>query len=77
MGLPTLTRAIALTLFTPGNTQGSRELGEETPPLRLIGWENEIIRVSGNLTTSPQPLAPHDLATVESRLPTNGKAPIS
>jgi hypothetical protein len=46
LGLPTLTRAIATTL---ANTQGSRELGGETPPLRLIGLKNEVIRVSGDL----------------------------
>jgi len=66
LGLPTLTRAIATALSTPGNTQGSRGLGGdwagtgrglggETPPLRLIGWENEIVRVLGDLTTGPKP----------------------
>jgi len=72
LSLPTLTWAIAKTLSTPGNTQGSRELGGETlelggetlelggetPPLRLIGLKNEVIRVSGDLMTGPKLLAP-------------------
>ncbi|RFP63152.1 MAG: hypothetical protein BJG00_000585 [Limnothrix sp. CACIAM 69d] len=41
----------------PGNTQGSRGLGGETPPLRLIGWEGEIIRALGDWATAPSPPA--------------------
>jgi len=37
-GLGPVAISIALTLSTPGNTQGLRELGRETLPLRLIGF---------------------------------------
>ncbi|OCQ96729.1 hypothetical protein AMR42_02920 [Limnothrix sp. PR1529] len=65
MGLPTLTRAIATTLSIPGNTQGSRELGGENPPLRLIGLKNEVIRVSGDLTIGPKSLVCVDHGAVQ------------
>ncbi|RFP63265.1 MAG: hypothetical protein BJG00_000160 [Limnothrix sp. CACIAM 69d] len=45
---------IDTTLSTPGIPKDHGGLGGETPPLRLIGWEGEIIRVSGDLTTDPK-----------------------